>query len=91
MMMHKKGMIQTYRAVVFLMKIFNCHDKNLRKIVFKFIIADIKEQNIKFKNYALNKQLQVLRDIYIYIKELHNRGPEEVIRQHGQEVHSDHD
>ncbi len=55
MMMHKKGMLPSFKAIVFLMKLFNCHDKHLRKIIFKFIIRDIKEQNVKHKNSALNK------------------------------------
>jgi protein SDA1 len=49
MMLRKKNMIPPLKCITFMMKLFNCPDKMLRKIIFKFIIKDIKDQNSKSK------------------------------------------
>ncbi|CAD8054780.1 unnamed protein product [Paramecium sonneborni] len=53
-----KNLIEPYRMIVFLMKLFNCQDKDLRRIIFRFIIKDIKQFNKKHRNETLNKQIQ---------------------------------
>lgn len=58
MMLRRKGMIQAFPFISFVMKLFNCKDKELRKIIFRFIIKDLKDQNAKHKNVLLNSQVQ---------------------------------
>ncbi|CAD8135877.1 unnamed protein product [Paramecium octaurelia] len=53
-----KNLIEPFRMIVFLMKLFNCQDKDLRRIIFRFIIKDIKQFNKKHRNETLNKQIQ---------------------------------
>ncbi|CAD8077037.1 unnamed protein product [Paramecium sonneborni] len=47
--------------IVFFLKLFNCQDKDLSRIIFRLIIKDIKQFNKKHQNEILNKQIQVLK------------------------------
>lgn len=40
-----KNLIEPYKMIIFLMKLFNCKDKDLRKLIYKFILKDIKQIN----------------------------------------------
>ena len=56
--MRNKGSLAPLDLHKLCFKLFNIADKNLREILYAFIIADIKSINTKAKDNKLNKQLQ---------------------------------
>ncbi|EGG18793.1 SDA1 domain-containing protein [Cavenderia fasciculata] len=57
-LMRNKNMMQQIPLLSLFFKLFRVHDKPLRKLLYSYIVADIKNTNIKQKNVKLNKSLQ---------------------------------
>ncbi|KAM3132275.1 hypothetical protein pb186bvf_015605 [Paramecium bursaria] len=53
-----KNLIEPYKMIIFLMKLFNCKDKDLRKLIYKFILKDIKQINKDSQQVLTNKKIQ---------------------------------
>lgn len=56
--MRNKNLILPIKSISFLLSLFNCQDKELRKVVSSHIINDIKRMNQHHKNQNINKQVQ---------------------------------
>lgn len=56
--MRNKNLILPIKSITFLLSLFNCQDKELRKVLASHIINDIKRMNQHHKNQAINKQVQ---------------------------------
>ncbi|CAD7698476.1 unnamed protein product [Ostreobium quekettii] len=57
-LLRKRGQVAPMAALPLFFRMFHCRDKSLRVMLFKHIVADIKNANKKAKNESLNKRLR---------------------------------
>ncbi|GAM26493.1 hypothetical protein SAMD00019534_096680, partial [Acytostelium subglobosum LB1] len=57
-LMRNRNMMQQIPLLSLFFKLFRVQDKPLRKLIYSYIITDIKNTNLKTKNVKLNKTLQ---------------------------------
>lgn len=62
MILRAKNILYPVETIQFLLTLFNIEDKELRKILYKYILNDIRRMNRHHKNVKINQQI---RD-YIY-------------------------
>src|SRR5690349_1877262 len=57
-LLRNQGMVENTILLPLFFKLFQCHDKVLRELLYTHIISDIKRSNASSKNNKLNKSLQ---------------------------------
>lgn len=57
MILRSKNLIPPVKCVGFLLKLFNCQDKEMRKMITSHVINDVKKLNKIHKNNTINKLL----------------------------------
>ncbi|EAS01886.1 SDA1 domain protein (macronuclear) [Tetrahymena thermophila SB210] len=58
MIMRSKNLLKPVETTSFLLKLLNCQDKELRKMIASHIVNDIRRMNKHHKNQKINKSLQ---------------------------------
>lgn len=58
MILRAKNILYPVDTITFLLSLFNLEDKQLRKILYKYIVNDIRRMNSHHKNVKINQQLR---------------------------------
>lgn len=58
MILRAKNILYPVETIQFLLTLFNIEDKELRKILYKYILNDIRRMNKHHKNLKINQQLR---------------------------------
>ncbi len=65
MILRAKNILYPISTIEFLLKQFNIEDKELRKILYKYILNDVRRMNRHHKNNKINQELKKFISQYI--------------------------